>query len=122
LTFRLALPFATIRAFYSKSLTPSSFSKISSGRVAIEKLADSPERITNTYQLFGKYLSLKGPDEVSVQELNQRFWLWLRNQEITAHRSAIVLAVNSKVATFLPGLHDANVYGNDEEDDDDEEE
>jgi hypothetical protein len=82
------------------------------------------DRITNVYQLFGKYLSLKGPDEpndeVSVEELNGKFWFWLKSKRIVSHRSAIVLAVNSKVSTFMPGLHDANVYEDGADDDEEE--
>jgi hypothetical protein len=69
-------------------------------------------RITNTHQLIGQYLMLKGPDEedkiVTVSELNHKFWFYLKSKGIKAHRSAIVLAISEKVASFFPGLHDAN--------------
>jgi hypothetical protein len=65
---------------------------------------------------------LKGPDtedeKVDVSETNQKFWYWLKSKGIKAYRSAIVLAVNQKLATFMPGLLDANVE--DDSDGDDE--
>ena len=76
-------------------------------------------RITNTYQLIGQYLMLKGPDvdghHVSTTELNQKFWFWLKGKGISAHRSAIVLAISEKVSSFFPGLYDANEAFDDDE-------
>jgi hypothetical protein len=68
------------------------------GKATIEKLAKcegSDESITNTYQLFGKYLMLKGPGEIDAVEHAERFWYWLKNRGIHSHRSAIVRAVSS---------------------------
>ena len=94
------------------------------GPAAVKKLYESdegPDRITNTYQLFGKFLMLKGPghdDEIMVDtfEHTQKFWEYLKNRGITAHRSAIVKAIAEKSATFFNGIYDANDY-DDEEDD-----
>ena len=54
------------------------------GPAAVAKLSefDSDEdKITNTYQLFGKFLMLKGPDEdgrkVDTFEHCQKFWEFL---------------------------------------------
>lgn len=67
------------------------------GPAAADKLADDEiesNRITNTYQLFGKYLMLKGPDtdefQVDIVTHNDKFWFFLKEKGITAHRSAIV--------------------------------
>jgi hypothetical protein len=67
------------------------------GPAAVKKLGEAmidAERITNTYMLFGKYLSLKGPDldghKVDIVEHNERFWHYLKIRGISAHRSAIV--------------------------------
>jgi hypothetical protein len=83
------------------------------GDAAILKLASDPdptERITNTHQLIGKYLMLKGPDEngesVSVFQTNQKFWYWLKMRGIVVHRSAIVLAISTKVSSFFPEFAD----------------
>lgn len=77
------------------------------------------DRITNTHQLIGHYLKLKGPDGedevVTIAETNQKFWYWLKLKGIASHRSAIVLAVAEKCATFFPGFHDANAVEYDDE-------
>jgi len=95
------------------------------GPAAIKALANDRDpltRITNTHQLIGQYLMLKGPDNgtttVSVTELNQKFWFYLKAKGIKSHRSAIVLALNEKVGTFFPGLYDANALGDSDENDD----
>ncbi len=95
------------------------------GPASSKKLSESdegPDRITNTFQLFGKFLMLKGPghgDEIMVEpvEHTQKFWEYLKNRGISSHRSAIVRAIAEKSATFFQGIYDANDY----EDDDDEE-
>ena len=94
------------------------------GPAAVKKLAEAdlgPDKITNTYQLFGKYLMLKGPDvdghKVESFEHCEKFWQFLKNRGISSHRSAIVKAIAEKSATFFSNIYDANDY----EDDDDEE-
>jgi hypothetical protein len=94
------------------------------GPAAKKLLGEDPiesNRITNTHQLFGQYLMLKGPDcedyAVTISETNQKFWQFLKLKGISAHRSAIVLAVSEKVATFFPGFHDANANEYDDEED-----
>lgn len=96
------------------------------GPASVQKLSDSdegPDRITNTFQLFGKFLMLKGPghgDEIMVEpiEHTQKFWEFLKNRGITSHRSAIVKAIAEKSATFFNGIYDANDYEDDDDDDD----
>jgi hypothetical protein len=95
------------------------------GAAAVTKLAfdvqDRPhERVTNTYQLFGVYLAMKGPDDtphgpVSSYEHNERFWQWLKAKGIVSHRSAIVKAIAEKCATFFANFYDANAYESDDE-------
>jgi hypothetical protein len=94
------------------------------GPAAVKSLTsdgDDMQSITNTHQLIGQYLMLKGPDtedhDVTVSELNHKFWFFLKAKGIKSHRSAIVLAISEKVASFFPGFHDANA---EEYDDDDE--
>lgn len=92
------------------------------GPAAIKKLEAC--EITNTYQLFGQYLLLKGPDseerKVECMEHSEKFWHWLKNIGIVSHRSAIVKAIAEKAAGFFPGIYDANMYEEEEDDDDDE--
>jgi len=99
------------------------------GPAAIKKLAEGQtpdDMITNTYQLFGKFLMLKGPDQdgrkVESYEHTEKFWYFLKNKGISAHRSAIVKAVAEKAATFFRDIYDANLYdeGDDEDDDEDD--
>jgi hypothetical protein len=92
------------------------------GPAAIKKLAEGDsidDRITNTYQLFGKFLMLKGPDtedrKVEPFEHTEKFWFFLKNKGITAHRSAIVKAIAEKSATFFRDIYDANQYDSDED-------
>lgn len=95
------------------------------GPATIRKLAESDieeDRITNTYQLFGKFLMLKGPGhtegeiEIDSFEHTERFWHWLKNRGISSHRSAIVRAIAEKSATFFSAIYDVNAY--DDSDDD----
>jgi len=48
---------------------------------------------------------LKGPDQdgrkVESYEHTEKFWYFLKNKGISAHRSAIVKAVAEKAATFF---------------------
>ena len=92
------------------------------GPAAVGKLTQ--EDITNTYQLFGKYLMLKGPDtqehQVECIEHAEKFWHFLKAIGIVSHRSAIVKAISEKAASFFPGIYDANMYDDDDDDDEDE--
>mmetsp|Transcript_16774 Transcript_16774/g.20137 ORF Transcript_16774/g.20137 Transcript_16774/m.20137 type:complete len:130 (-) Transcript_16774:232-621(-) len=96
------------------------------GPAAVKKLAEGEgdDVVTNTYQLFGKFLMLKGPDsdehKVESFEHMEKFWYWLANKGISSHRSAIVKAVAEKTATFFKDIYDANDYEGDDDEDDDE--
>jgi hypothetical protein len=97
------------------------------GPAAVKNLAtdllDRPhERVTNTYQLFGVYLTMKGPDDtehgpVSSYEHNERFWQWLKAKGVVSHRSAIVKAIAEKCATYFANFYDANAYESDDDED-----
>ena len=62
------------------------------GKAAEEKLRTGndydEEPITNTYQLIGKFLMLKGPDEdgIKVESIEhvEKFWHWLKNRGISS--------------------------------------
>ena len=95
------------------------------GPAAAKKLADADdddERVTNTWQLIGKFLMLKGPDEdghkVESNEHMQKFWHWLAEKGISSHRSAIVRAIAEKMNGMMPGIYDASDYVDDDEDSD----
>lgn len=67
---------------------------------------------------------LKGPetDEHKVDSIEhcEKFWYWLQEKGISAHRSAIVKAIAMKVNGMLPGVYDPLAYGDDDDDDDEE--
>ena len=67
---------------------------------------------------------LKGPDtednKVESLEHCEKFWYWLQDKGISAHRSAIVKAIAMKVNGLLPGVYDQDVYGDDDESEDEE--
>lgn len=91
------------------------------GPAAVKALAatdDPNDLVTNTYQLFGKYLMLKGPGDVSCVEHNERMWSWLKNRGINACRSGIVRCIAERAATFFPELYDANAYEDSDEEND----
>jgi hypothetical protein len=99
------------------------------GPAAVKALAKSDnedDRITNTYQLIGRYLMLKGPDrsatdKVESMEHNNKFWYYLKSRGIAAHRSGIVQCIARKCGTFMAGIYDPTVYEDDSEDDDNDE-
>lgn len=63
---------------------------------------DSP--VTTTYQLIGKYLSLRGKDMTSDEHVNA-FWHYLKGKGISSYRSGIVLCIAEKVNIMIPGLY-----------------
>ena len=66
--------------------------------------------ITTTYQLFGKFLSLK-EEQVGSVELADRFWFWLDSAgTASGSRAAVVLAVAEKLNLSFPGLYDGSLY------------
>ena len=60
---------------------------------------------------------LKGPDEESMEQSvhNEKFWLWLKDIGIIAHRSAIVVAVGEKMSQFIADIYDPSAYEEGEE-------
>mmetsp|Transcript_14455 Transcript_14455/g.17574 ORF Transcript_14455/g.17574 Transcript_14455/m.17574 type:complete len:136 (+) Transcript_14455:92-499(+) len=98
------------------------------GPAAIKKLKDAEEdddKITNTFQLIGKFLMLKGPDEdgnkVETREHMEKFWYYLQEKGISAHRSGIVRCIAEKVNGMMPGIYDASEYADSDSDSDGEE-
>jgi hypothetical protein len=95
------------------------------GPAAVAKLLADDPPVQNSFHLIGKYMAMcqleqdedgEGP-RVDTYSLNQRFWVYLKNLGIVAHRSAIVKAMSSKVGTLLPAFMDANTYGDEADDD-----
>ena len=96
------------------------------GPAAIKKLAEGEDddKITNTFQLIGKFLMLKGPDEdeekVTTREHMEKFWYFLQEKGISSHRSGIVRCIAEKVNGMMPGIYDASEYASDDESDDEQ--
>lgn len=87
------------------------------GPKAAEALAsgdDPNEKITNTYQLLGKYLMLKGPDDgehtVSCVEHCDKFWAFLQSKGVNSYRSGIVQCIAEKCNILLPGIYDDTAF------------
>jgi len=97
------------------------------GPAAAKKLAKGDshdEMITNTFQLIGKFLMFKGPDDgednnVGTREHLDKFWYFLQEKEISSHRSGIVKAIAEKVNQMMPGIYDASEYDDIEDSDED---
>ena len=83
------------------------------GPAAIKKLAEGEEPITTSYQLFGKYLSLKG-EGIETKEHCDRFWSWLQAKGVNSHRSAIVMAIAQKCEVMFPDTYDESIYEDEE--------
>ncbi|KAL7517752.1 hypothetical protein ACHAWX_002647 [Stephanocyclus meneghinianus] len=86
------------------------------GPKTAEKLAEwsDGERVTNTYQLIGKFLMLKGPDtagsKVECMKHYEKFWYWLQSKGVSAHQFAIFKAIALKVNGIMPGVYDPALY------------
>eukprot|EP00753_Platysulcus_tardus_P016595 PLAT5870.1.p2 GENE.PLAT5870.1~~PLAT5870.1.p2 ORF type:complete len:116 (-),score=59.16 PLAT5870.1:201-548(-) len=57
---------------------------------------------TTVFQLFGKFLSLRGDDVSSTADQCQAFYTWLAGKGIVSNRNTIVRAVSLKVAVLFP--------------------
>lgn len=98
------------------------------GPAAKKKLGEGDvdgDVVTNTFQLVGKFLMLKGPDDgdekVGTREHMEKFWYWLQEKGISSHRSGIVRCIAEKMNAMMPGIYDASEYADDDSDDDDDE-
>jgi len=77
------------------------------GPAAAKALARSDAQdsaVLTTYQLFGKFLSLRAPG-MTTEEHCDAFWNYLALKGINSHRSGIVLAVAEKVDLAFPGVY-----------------
>ena len=65
---------------------------------------------------------LKGPDssdhKVESVEHMEKFWYYLQERGVKAHRSGIVNAIAEKMNTMMPGIYDAEAYEDEDEDED----
>ena len=71
------------------------------------------EGVTTTFQLVGKYLSLKD-ENVDGVELADRFYYWLQSIGVNAFRATIVGSIGEKASTWMPGVYNSSDYEGDE--------
>ncbi|GBG26080.1 Hypothetical Protein FCC1311_023002 [Hondaea fermentalgiana] len=79
------------------------------GPKAKELLAEAVEgdqAITTTYQLIGKFLTLRAAG-MSQQEHLDAMWHWLNARKINAFRAGIVHCIAEKCNLMIPGIYDA---------------
>lgn len=66
--------------------------------------------ITTSYQLVGKFLSMKDSDIGPIEHV-ERFYQWLCALKISGgHRAGTVHALAEKLNIWFPGLYDADSY------------
>jgi hypothetical protein len=74
----------------------------------LENVDTGLEAIHTTFQLFGKFLSLKGPG-VSSKTHCDLFSAWLHEKGIHSHRTAIVQAIAERSNLMIPSIYDGTV-------------
>lgn len=81
------------------------------GPLAAKALAKGSDPILNSYQLIGKYLSLKTNDPETNEPIDcdshcDKFWHWLKMKGVVNYRSGIVMAIAEKTNTMIPGIYE----------------
>ncbi len=71
-------------------------------KLAAECEGDSP--VTTTYQLIGKFLSLKGQGMTTKMHCDA-MWHWLNARGINSHRAGIVHAIAERTEVMMPGIY-----------------
>ena len=74
------------------------------GAAAAKKLAAGDDGVATTYQLFGRFLTLKSKG-ASNSEHCDAMWFWLQGKGVSSHRSGIVQCLVEKVEIMMPGLY-----------------
>lgn len=78
------------------------------GAATAKKLNDAG--ITTTYQLIGKYLSLKD-EGIEPVEHAERFYYWLKSLDTPAgFRAGIVHAIAEKMNVTFVGIYNVDAY------------
>lgn len=84
-------------------------------RCAIRKLATGDDKITNTFQLIGKYLLLKTcigkiDDIIDNKTHCNKFYNWLKSKGIQSYRNDIVMIIAEKVNIMIPGIYNPDDF------------
>lgn len=75
------------------------------GKDTLKKLAAGDEPIKNTYQLIGKFLSLRNINDTTKSHCN-KFRNWLKSKGIHLHCDAIIMSIAEKTNAWIPGIYD----------------
>ena len=109
-SFAAARPAVGALAHGSSLAAPPQVPGIGPANVKLLAATDKVEEsITTTYQLIGKFLSLKAANTTCVEHCDM-FYYWLQAKGVNAGRNNIVLAIAEKCEVFLPGCYDASQY------------
>ncbi len=74
------------------------------GKKTLKKLASGSDPITNSYQLIGKFLSLRTLNDTSVSHCN-KFLKWLKSKGINLHCESIIISIAEKANIWIPGIY-----------------
>lgn len=77
------------------------------GKNTLKKLSSGDEPIKNTYQLVGKFLSLRNINDTTESHCN-KFLNWLKSKGINIHCDAIVMSIAEKTNIWIPGIYDCD--------------
>jgi hypothetical protein len=69
-----------------------------------EGMPDDPP-VETTFQLIGKFLSLRGPGMTSREHCDA-MWYWLQAKGISSHRAGIVHCIAEKTNLMMPGIYE----------------
>lgn len=65
--------------------------------------------IETTYQLLGKFLSLKGKG-MTQQEHCDAMWFYLQERGLNSYRAGIVHCLAERLNLFMPGFYDSSNF------------
>lgn len=71
------------------------------GKKTLRLLASGNEPIVNSYQLFGKFLSLRNLNDTHQSHCN-KFLNWLHKKGIYIHSDNIVMVISEKSNIWIP--------------------
>ena len=74
------------------------------GPAAAKSLAAGEDGVATTYQLFGRFLTLKSEGASSAEHCDA-MWYWLQGKGVSSHRSGIVQCLVEKLEIMMPGLY-----------------
>lgn len=74
------------------------------GPATAKKISEGDDGVTTTYQLMGRFLTLK-TEKASSQEHCDALWYWLQGKGVNQYRSGIVQCIVEKMEIMLPNLY-----------------